>query len=598
MRKIYYLATGLIISAGSFAQIQQGGPVQRASTASNMEQTHHQNAQDRAPGDVIETYEDDFTTPANWILTNTSVPAKNFTINSVGPGSAPDIINSTSGGNFAWYDCDPQGTGSSVNAMLTYGTVFDLTGYPAVSVSFEQFYQDYYENTYVEVSVNGLAGPWTQYEVNEEYLPNAPSPVNPVTKLVNISSLAGNQPNVAVRFNYTGGWGWSWQIDDFALVEAYENDLSIMNTRFSSGVEGNEYYMIPTNQVTEFTFGARIKSNGINVQTDTYMHVQVDGGTEYDEVSIQSEDIALNAIDSFSIETPNGWTPGGAGTYDLEMIAVTDDYTDQNAPDNVMVHEPIIVGGTTYARDNGIITSGFTGFTSTAGEPIQAGNTFEFFNDAVFGVVHIGVTTSATNEGQLLYAAVYRWSDDIMDFEFVTQSEDHVITGADLGGIVEFHLAENVEAEAGEVYLVCAGNYGGDPMVYFAEAQPTHEGSVFGIASAGTLLAGTPSALIIRAVFEPTQVGLDEVSATAFTAYPNPANDQFTIQYNLMHNATVSLVITDATGKLVQSVDFGAQSEGAYKTTVDTRDMSNGIYFYTLVVDGETLVKKLTVSKN
>lgn len=586
------------MASASFGQIQTV-PVQRAMTMAYSNETHQEVGQDRAPGDVILGYQDNFSTPANWVTANTSSPAMNFAINTTGPSSAPALINSTSGGNFAWYDCDPQGNGSTVDATLTHATTFDLTGYPAVMVSFEQFYMDYYENVYVEVSTAGLGGPWTQYEVNTDYLPNSYSPTNPVQTLVNVSSQAGNQSNVAVRFHYVGGWGWSWQIDDFALVEAYQHDLSISQTHFTSGTEGNEYYMIPTSQVTEFTFGALIKSNGVTTQTNTHMRVQVDGGTEYDEVSIQNVSIAENQVDSFSIESPNGWTPSGVGSYDLDMIAVSTDFTDQLPVDNTMAHETITVGGVVYARDNGIISGGFSGFTSTVGEPLQIGNTFEFFGNASFGKVHIGLTSSTNSVGQLCYASVYKWDDGVGEFVYVTASPDYTIVSGDLGTILEFNLNDNVDAVAGDVFLVCAGHYGGDPTVSFAEAQATLTNTVLAQSSGGLIGSSDPSAIIVRAVFEPTEIGMVENNvANIFTAYPNPANDMFTVQYNLVRDGNVSLTITDITGKVVMSNDFGIQNAGEHKTQINSEELSNGVYFYTLTVDGVSMTKKITVAKN
>jgi hypothetical protein len=597
MKKMYFLVSGLLLAASASAQAPSM-QMQRAMPLANQNNIRPAESQDRAPGDVILTYEDDFSTPGNWNLANTSSPLKNFTINTVGPASAPENITSTSGGNFAWYDCDPQGDGSTVDATLTYGSTFNLTGFPAVMVSFEQFFMDYYEDTYVEVSTNGLAGPWTQYEVNADYTPNSYSSVNPVQTLVNISAQAGGQSNVAVRFHYVGGWGWSWQIDDFALVEAYQHDLTISNQRFSTGTELNEYYMIPTAQVSPFTFGALIKSNGVTTQTNTYMHVLVDGGTEYDEVSGQTISLTENQVDSFSIEGVNAWTPSGAGSYDLEMIAITDSYTDQLISDNTATHEPIVVGGNVYARDNGIVDGQWVGFSSTNGQGLQVGNTFEFFAPAEFGKVQIGISSAAANEGLLCFASVYIWDSGLSDWAQVTSSADHNITASELGTIIELELTDNVDAAAGEVYLVCAGYYDGVTLG-IAEAQVTHVGSVSAISAGGTMWPGDPSAMIVRAVFEPTSVGVDELPiATVFTAYPNPANDQFTVQYNLINDGNVSLVVTDIAGKVVVNENYGNQTSGNYSKVLSADGLSNGVYFYTLNVDGQSITRKLTVAKN
>lgn len=597
MKKIYYLVSGMLLATSASAQAPVM-PAYRSYPLATVNDLRPQETQDRAPGDVILTYEDDFSTPANWVVANTSLPAHNFSINSSSPGAPAPALASTSGGNKAWYDCDPQGFGSTVNATLTYASAFDLTGFPAVMISFEQFYVDYYENTYVEVSTNGLAGPWTQYEVNGDYAPNSGSPVNPVQTLVNISTLAGNQANVGIRFHYVGNWGFSWQIDDFALIEAYQHDLTISDPRFSTGTEQNEYYMIPTSQVSPFTFGAKIKSNGVTTQTDTYLKVEINGGTDFDEVSGQSISLSENQIDSFSVETPNVWTPAGAGSYDLEMTAITDSYTDQLIGDNTIALEPIVVGGNVYARDNGIMEGQWVGFSSTNGQGLQVGNTFEFFTATEFGKVQIGIANDADNVGLACYASVYIYDLGIDDWSLLTSSADYDVTNADLGSIIELDLADNVDAEVGEVYLICAGYYDGTTLG-IAEAQTTHLYSVWAISGSGTMLPGDPAAMMIRAVLEPTTVGIEELPiATIFSAYPNPANDQYTVQYNLLKEGNVSLTVTDIAGKIIVTENYGNQTVGNYSKVMSTDGLSNGVYFYTLTVDGESMTKKLTVSRN
>src|SRR5690606_30930654 len=157
----------------------------------------------------------------------------------------------------------------------------------AVAVSFESFYQEYQTQVFVEVSTNGTAGPWTQYEVHAGITDNGAS-ANPTLVNVNISAQAGGQNNVAVRFYYTGGWGFFWQIDDFKMIEAYQNELETTWAHFSSGTETNEYYAIPTSQITEITFGSWVSSNGVTSQTNTHMTANVDGGSTYTQASGQN----------------------------------------------------------------------------------------------------------------------------------------------------------------------------------------------------------------------------------------------------------------------------------------------------------------------
>lgn len=594
MKKIYFLASMLLMGSAASAQIQTSLVMRAANEELTVNNVRPGNtAQDRAPGDVIGSYTDDFSTPGNWTLANTGSPSTNFTISSVGPASEPNnILNSTSGGNFAWYDCDAQGSGSTVDATLTYATSFNLTSNPAVMVQFEQFYRDYYEDTYVEVSIDGGTN-WTQYAVNENYLPNAGSPTNPVVEQVNISSLAGGQSNVMIRFHYVGGWGWSWQIDDFALVEAYSNELETSSAYFSSGTEMADYYAVPTSQITEITFGALATQNGSVQQTNVQMTANVDGGTTFTANSSQVVSLNEGQVDTFSVESPNGWTPAGSGSYDLDIYVSATETEEYTANDTVSF-EPIVVGGNVYARDNGIISGSFSGFVSTAGDPIAIGNTFEIFQAESFGKIQIGLSSATTSENQLMYGAIYIYNSGTQEFDYVMQTADYTVTAADIGTLVTLELPSNYNASAGEILLVLAGRYTDDLAI--AEAQATQANTVLAIHSSGTIGSSTPSAIICRLSTEPTSVGIDEVeAANGIHMYPNPANLSTQLTYNVITEGNVALTLTDLSGKVVSTENFGSQVAGQYQVNVNTADLADGVYFYTLTVGDFQQTKKFVV---
>ncbi|MEO9534290.1 MAG: T9SS type A sorting domain-containing protein [Crocinitomicaceae bacterium] len=594
MKKIYFLASMLMIGGVASAQYQTA-QVMRADAASvNTEDTRPTSNQDRAPGDVISTYEDDCASSANWTLTNASSTGLDWTFDTNGPAIGAAFASTTAANGFAWIDTDAAGDGSSVDAQMMYSTMMDFTSNPAVAVQFESFYQEYQTSVFVEVSTNGAAGPWTQYEVHTNVTDNNAT-ANPELTTVNISSQVGGQNNVAVRFNYQGGWGFFWQIDDFKIVEAYQNELEMTWSHFSSGVEGMEYYSVPTTQITEITFGGLIGSNGVTTQTSTYMEVEVDAGAEFSEVSGQTVDLAEGVVDTFSVESPNGWTPSGTGTFDLTIDAVTDNHTEELAGNNMDVYEPITVGNDIYARDNGISTGGFAGFVSTVGEPLQPGNLFEFFGTDLFGQVEIQLTTAAASEGQIMFASVYRY--DGSDFVFETQSDDYTVEAGDLGSSVTLHLNDDVNVADGDLLLICAGHYGGNTPVSFAIAQPTIDGTVLAQSSGGLIQGADPSAMMVRAVMQPSEVSIDEqVAVTGMSVYPSPANVEATLVYNMTNAGNVELTVTDLSGKVISFENFGSQAAGAYKVNLNTTDFANGVYFYTLNVDGEKATKKFVVA--
>lgn len=594
MKKIYFLASMLMLGSAVTAQIQTA-PIMKAKGTNTIVNQERPTGQDRAPGDPIPGYGDDFSTSANWTMTNASSPSGNFVIGTTNAGPSPGIASTTAANGFAMYDADATGVdlSSTTDAQMTYNTVMDLSSYPAVAVSFESLYQEYQTQVFVEVSTNGLAGPWTQYEVHLDVTDNNLS-ANAELVNVNISSQAGGQPNVAVRFNYVGGWGWFWEIDDFQMIEAYQNELETTWAGHSAGPQGLDYYAVPTDQITEITFGSQVQSNGVTQQTNVQMTASVDGGTTYSGTSSQSVSLNEAQMDTFSIETPNGWTPSGAGTHNL-VISCGADQTEELPANNDNAFNPITIGGDVYARHDGVLTGGFAGFVTTQGDPLAVGNIMDIVADQTFGKIDVGITTAATNEGQLMYAAIYKW--DGSDYVYETQTADYQILAADLGGIISLNLPSNYNALAGDDLLVVAGHYGGTDEVSFAEAQPTYQGSVLAVHSSGLIQGADPAAVMVALNSQPTEVGIEEVeAATGLNMYPNPADKVTQLTYNIVNEGNVTLTFTDLSGKVVFVENFGSQAEGQYTYEVSTSELSNGVYFYSLQVGDNAITKKFVVS--
>ncbi len=110
---------------------------------------------------------------------------------------------------------------------------------------------------------------------------------------------------------------------------------------------------------------------------------------------------------------------------------------------------------------------------------------------------------------------------------------------------------------------------------------------------------GTPSdSVSIRIKYKhPENVGIKEINENyLFTnAYPNPANNLTTINYNFSSDITnASIVIYDLLGKKVKS-ELLSNSQG--KVTINTNDLNNGIYLYSLVLNGRSVsTRKLVIN--
>ncbi len=76
---------------------------------------------------------------------------------------------------------------------------------------------------------------------------------------------------------------------------------------------------------------------------------------------------------------------------------------------------------------------------------------------------------------------------------------------------------------------------------------------------------------------------------------PNPANGSTTITYTLVNNSDILFNVTDVTGKVVYTENLSNQSAGLHNLALNTTDLSNGMYFYTFVVNGQPVTRKLAV---
>ena len=92
---------------------------------------------------------------------------------------------------------------------------------------------------------------------------------------------------------------------------------------------------------------------------------------------------------------------------------------------------------------------------------------------------------------------------------------------------------------------------------------------------------------------------IDELNngATLFQNYPNPTSNATTIKYALENAATVSFEVMDVTGKLVISSLEGNKTEGTHTIELNTNSLNAGVYFYSVIVNGNRLTKKMTISK-
>jgi hypothetical protein len=96
-------------------------------------------------------------------------------------------------------------------------------------------------------------------------------------------------------------------------------------------------------------------------------------------------------------------------------------------------------------------------------------------------------------------------------------------------------------------------------------------------------------------------VGVEEEPAIpreyALSNYPNPFSGITTIAYTVPKASYISLTVFDRLGRNVAQLASGLMFPGKYRASFDASRLPDGMYFYRLRADGETVVGKIVKSR-
>ncbi len=101
-------------------------------------------------------------------------------------------------------------------------------------------------------------------------------------------------------------------------------------------------------------------------------------------------------------------------------------------------------------------------------------------------------------------------------------------------------------------------------------------------------------------VTEANNAGVNELASSNLTVSqnaPNPFNNQTTIQYTINTSASVNFTLTDITGRIVKVLENQNVSAGTHNIVLSADDFAAGAYNYTLTCNGQSVTKKMFVTK-
>ena len=236
------------------------------------------------------------------------------------------VINSPSGGQFAYIDSDEAGSGATQSDYISLNNPIDCSALSFVRLRFNNYFRQLNENRSVEISNDGAT--WNAIGIFPSFPVNTSSS-NPIIADVDITDFAAGQDSVFIRFHYEGSFDWFWAIDDIELYVPPTDLIELEEVYYGSGsaYQNIFYTQIPDNQSNNINLSpsGRIKNMGSSDQDSTYFRAlfkELDGA---DSILLVSPKSILQAGSS-NIYQVDGFvnTSVGSHQYAMEVEAWTD----------------------------------------------------------------------------------------------------------------------------------------------------------------------------------------------------------------------------------------------------------------------------------
>jgi hypothetical protein len=600
MKKIYICLLGFFTASAFTAQVQNSNfsPLERKNS-----HLVGQIKPSKLTQNTKETilWSNSFNTPSDWVINNTAgTPGLGWEFSS-NPAAIPvaqlsPFASTTAANGFLFVNSDANNTadfdGTFINTTATTSATINLTGQPVVRLRYQHNFRWWHDTRGVSVSAdNGVT--WTDFEMSNENdysLPNQ-NAGNPEQTVIDISSIAGNQAQVKIRFYYNDNdyWGWYWAVDDVALFVPEDNDLVMLGGYWgSTGAWGARlpYYQIPLSQLAPLDVAGIVKNYGALDQNDVVFSAALASGVW--SGSSAPEAVLAGATDTISLT--GALTPPPIVATHVINMSVTSSAIDAVPADNsILAAASVSVNNFIYARDKGTATNG----TYNQGMGFEAGNIFDIYATTNLSGIDTYIDAGAV-VGAEVYAKLYSIDATTGDFVFVDESVSYTLTAADLGQKITLALgAGATPLNAGESYLVVLGSYGDggatdDLIISTAGVSEVQTSYYFDMTD--LLWYYTTSTPMVRMNFDPS-VGVNEVEDNlGLRVFPNPANEVINISLNKEVSASLSLL--DVSGKVVRT-----QALNGISTSINTASLNSGVYFVTINDGTSVSTQKVVIKK-
>ena len=534
-----------------------------------------------------------------WRTTTTGSVNTNVSVD-----TALNPVGTTAANGYLIIDSDSAGQASTQDAVLTT-TAINCTAHANVHLAFNEYFAQYLTATgTVSISIDNLS--WTDIHSAHTGLGLNQGTPNPNYVDIDVSSMAGGQATVYIRFSFHGEWDYWWFVDDLSLFEPPPVDLAVN----SIAKLNSEYTLIPFVQATTLNMSAEIKNNGSTAAGGSALFEVINTGSAQ---TVFSETITLPSVGvgAFYTVTPTlAFVPTAAGSYKSKVTLTV--AGDANALNDVLESSPILLSDTVYARDDDNF-AGTQGIGVGAGQDAITGQNFlvnvadhitsiTFFLKDGFG---------AQAAGTPVYLTVHPQANDSTGPDgstILATSETLLVTP----GMIPVGGAYYTLSLQGGPLAVTPGLYyigihetdsiltiGYSNSIYTPGAVWVHWTSipsppaVNGWAKAEDFTIEI--AYMIRANFAGNWDAVSEVrNSTQLNVFPNPTSGKIFLGIsNSSGKENYQVVVLNSFGQEV----YATKWNGLENLSIDGSSMASGIYTVLVNSDRQSLNRKIIITR-
>ncbi|MFM7106159.1 MAG: hypothetical protein ACKOW8_11605, partial [Flavobacteriales bacterium] len=338
---------------------------------------------------------------------------------------------------YAMYNSDGfnNQTANYEQAHITTANPISLSGNTNVTLEFETQYRPFNdEQAFLVVSTDGtfpllddpnmdistLPGVYRVWEPGE--LTQSVSPGNPTTRSFDISDIAGGQPQVWVRLQFTGIWGYAWYVDDIKISVQNDYDVALTLPYVSQFGDGVEYGSVPQSQLNAdlYVGGAAINEGAqtlTNVSVNAFCINQNDGLEYFNETFFIGDLLSGEGLFADMLPAISTLPIGNYVVY--YSVSSDQDFLESDFTDNYQTTYFSVTDGY-YAIDAvGAVPAGTETLTAGLGTASFTGsadnlvlmNYYTITQTTILSGVQVLINTNSTSEGAQIVPAVFNTQD-------------------------------------------------------------------------------------------------------------------------------------------------------------------------------------------